>query len=197
MGQYYVVVILGPDGEKREFIRTWVSSHVYGCGSKLMEHSYLNNTFTSTVEFLLSPEGPFWKSRVVWAGDYADEEPVLHETKETGTGTEAETEAVNLFTMAYNEEHKLYSSSHPFTEKYPFIVNHSKRQAIHKGTIDPCKREFVIHPLSLLTAEGNGRGGGDYHGTNEVLVGSWARDVISLEATVPAGYELITIEFQE
>lgn len=187
MGQYYVVVILGPDGEKREFIRTWVSSHVYGCGSKLMEHSYLNNTFTSTVEFLLSPEGPFWKSRVVWAGDYADEEPVLDESREKE----------NVYTMANNEEHKLYSSSHPFTEKYPFIVNHSKRQAIHKGTVDPCKREFVIHPLSLLTAEGNGRGGGDYHGTNEALVGSWARDVISLEGTVPAGYELISIEFQE
>jgi hypothetical protein len=39
--------------------------------------------------------------------------------------------------------------------------------------------ESQIHPLPLLTCEGNGRGGGDYYGedTNN-LVGSWARNII-------------------
>ena len=63
-----------------------------------------------------------------------------------------------------------------------------------------------LHPLSLLTAEGNGRGGGDYNGPNMDMVGTWARDVISMEneapvvaaATVVAAipsYTLIECEF--
>ena len=36
---------------------------------------------------------------------------------------------------------------------------------------------------------GNGRGGGDYYGENEELVGTWARDVISIEKDKPNGYD--------
>jgi hypothetical protein len=54
-----------------------------------------------------------------------------------------------------------------------------------------------IHPLSLLTAEGNGRGGGDYRGAHEDLVGSWARDVISVEREAPAGFTELECEFSE
>ena len=42
-----------------------------------------------------------------------------------------------------------------------------------------------IHPLPLLTCEGNGRGGGDFRGDEKGIVGSWARDVISVEKTNP------------
>jgi hypothetical protein len=44
-----------------------------------------------------------------------------------------------------------------------------------------------LHPLPILTCEGNGRGGGDYFG-NYAYVGAWARDLISLEAIAPEGY---------
>jgi hypothetical protein len=40
-----------------------------------------------------------------------------------------------------------------------------------------------MHPLPLLTAEGNGRGGGDIEDAPPVI-GSWARDVISVEETL-------------
>ena len=36
----------------------------------------------------------------------------------------------------------------------------------------------IIHPLPLLTAIGNGKGGGDYRGTCLDLVGHWACDKI-------------------
>ena len=43
-----------------------------------------------------------------------------------------------------------------------------------------------IHPLPLLTSEGNGMGGGDFRGDDEnEIVGSWARDVISVEKDSP------------
>ena len=40
-----------------------------------MEHSYINDSFVTALENLISPDGMFHKSRVVWAGDYADKEP--------------------------------------------------------------------------------------------------------------------------
>jgi hypothetical protein len=44
-----------------------------------------------------------------------------------------------------------------------------------------------------MTAEGNGRGGGDMHDAPS-FVGSWARDVISVEEAVPEGFEQIVFE---
>jgi hypothetical protein len=73
---------------------------------------------------------------------------------------------------------------------YKYIVNHTKKQYISKEN-----RE--IHPLPLLTAEGNGMGGGDYRGSNEMEVGSWARDCISLEKEIPIGFEELTLVFEE
>jgi hypothetical protein len=49
----------------------------------------------------------------------------------------------------------------------------------------------------LLTAEGNGRGGGDYKGSNEHLVGTWARHVISVEKEIPDDYAEFICEFSE
>ena len=56
---------------------------------------------------------------------------------------------------------------------------------------------LTIHPLPLLTAEGNGRGGGDYYGSDMELVGTWARDVISVERQVPEGYSELVCNFTE
>ena len=53
-----------------------------------------------------------------------------------------------------------------------------------------------IHPLPLLTCEGNGRGGGDFSGENE-FVGSWARDVVSIEFDAPEGFTEIFPNFRE
>jgi hypothetical protein len=57
------------------------------------------------------------------------------------------------------------------------------------------KNQF--HPLPILTAEGNGRGGGDYRGADEDLVGTWARDVISVEMEAPADYTMLVYNFGE
>ena len=43
-------------------------------GMKLMEHSYIENPFVNTFEYQLTKNGMFYKSRVVWGGDYADNE---------------------------------------------------------------------------------------------------------------------------
>ena len=77
-----------------------------------------------------------------------------------------------------------------------YLVNHTKQVCLdlkkERGNGEKwgnSKKEIIIHPLSLLTCSGNGRGGGDYRGNKGELVGSWAGDVISLEYKLM--YELL------
>ena len=156
MGQYYLAVFLAEDGK---YIRAFASPHNYNNGAKLIEHSYVGNTFMDAIEFMLSPSGMFYKSRLVWAGDYADPE-------ESGD---------NIYTMAHQAEHKMIDTNKKTGCR--FILNHTKKLFINKDRLED------IHPLSLLMCEGNGRGGGDYHGSDEDKCGSWARDVISVESS--------------
>lgn len=55
------------------------------------------------------------------------------------------------------------------------LVNHTKNLFVDT------RKHAEIHPLPLLTCEGNGRGGGDYSGPHMEYVGSWARDILSVE----------------
>jgi hypothetical protein len=168
MGQYYIVVILAEKSDKKGYIRTYLDPGMYNNGSKLVEHSYINNNFMDVIENLIGPNGMFYKSRLVWAGDYANNEP--------------DSDA-NLFKMCEAKTPLVGTESNV---SYDYIVNHTKKVYIEN------KGHF--HPLSLLTAEGNGRGGGDYNGPNMDMVGTWARDVISMENEVP-DYTLIECEF--
>jgi len=167
MGQYYFPVILAEKSDK-EYIRTYLDPGMYNNGIKLTEHSHIGNNFMKIVENLIGPNGMFYKSRIVWAGDYADTEPNSEK---------------NLHNMCEGKIPFVYNEP---VLSYTYIVNHTKKVYIEK------KGEF--HPLPLLTAEGNGRGGGDYRGPNMEMAGTWARDVISMENEAPE-YTLIECVF--
>lgn len=168
MGQYYYPIILAPG--KMIKIYAAMCPTDYKTGAKLMEHSYLTNDFVQTFEFELSPDGFYHKSRVVWAGDYADKEAI----------------GANLYEQCIDA--MMIQPEVKSTEKYRFLVNHTKTQYVDKSEV-----QNGLHPLPLLTAEGNGHGGGDYRG-NSALIGTWARDVISVETTAPEGFDKIYIE---
>jgi hypothetical protein len=168
MGQYYLTVILAEKSDK-EYIRTFLDPSMYDNGMKLTEHSYIDSNFMNVVENLIGPNGMFYRSRLVWAGDYADAEPNSEK---------------NLNKMCVGKDPFVYRGD---LVSYPYIVNHTKKVYVKKN-------EHGLHPLSILTAEGNGRGGGDYDGPNIDLVGTWARDVISMENEAP-DYRLIECEF--
>ena len=182
MGQYFNPVILGdkPEEGQHETVKAWMYSHEYNNGLKLMEHSYQGNNFVSTFEKELSRRGKHYKSRVVWAGDYADEEPGLKITDDEGKERDA-----NLNSLC-NDENKIKPKV-ASTDDYPYILNHTKKLFVDKNKVP----EIVdwegtkIHPLPLLTCEGNGRGGGDFRGDEKGIVGSWARDIISIEKDNP------------
>lgn len=173
MGQYYIALILGEKGaHSTEIIRQAISPHQYNNGAKLVEHSYVGNNFMEAVEALLMPNAPFFKSRLVWAGDYADPEP----------------DGQNLYSIC-QENDGLFSTKQPPAVPL-YVINHTKQ-------IYFVKANHKIHPLSILTAEGNGRGGGDYQGRDEELSGTWARDVISVENTIPQSYKVQKFHFGE
>ena len=182
MGQYFKPIILGekPKDGENETVKVWMYSHSYDNGLKLMEHSYQGNNFVSTFEKELTRRGNHYKSRVVWAGDYADEEPGLKIIKE---GKEYD---ANLYSLC-NDENEIKPKVAK-TDDYPFIVNHTKKQFVDKNKVPEIQdwEGVKIHPLPLLTSEGNGQGGGDFRGEDEnEIIGSWARDVISIEKESP------------
>jgi len=182
MGQYFKAIVLGnePKDGEQEVVKSWVYSHEYDNGLKLMEHSYQGNTYVSTFEKELTRRGTNYKSRVVWAGDYADVEPgvkIIQEGKEYDA---------NLYSLCHDGNEVKPKVGN--TKDYPYILNHSKKLFVDKNKVPEIQdwEGTKIHPLPLLTCEGNGQGGGDFRGEDEnEIVGSWARDVISVEKENP------------
>lgn len=175
MGQYYKAILLTDDATE---ITGYLHPRDHDQFMKLMEHSWLGNEFVEAVERVLTSP-----TRVVWAGDYADNEP--------GTG-------LNLFFQSQSAT-KINSPEDLPVGRY--VINHDKRTYVDKTTVVANASGFAIHPLPLLTAEGNGRGGGDLHEEsatgNYTLIGTWARDRITVADTVPDGYQGIKFDLIE
>lgn len=210
MGQYYKPVSL----DKKEYLYT----HDFGNGLKLMEHSYIGNDFMNAVEKLLTPLGRWHKTRIVWAGDYAD--PEIKDSEFIPKDYDGEfdqnhptiwdlTDELGYEQIAPYEIETFTQENNIDLKDYPYIVNHTAKVYIDKRKIEKFDEskdddgkvtfEWKIHPLSLLTAEGNGRGGGDYHEGSELFgeVGLWARAVISIEKEVPEDYKEEEYPFKE
>lgn len=160
---------------------TWLHPHNYNNGYELLEHSYLENNFVNAVEFALSVNSAFYKSPLAWAGDYAD--------AECGESMNVH-EAIDI----YGDRNKMHPEVDVVSmSKYRFIVNHTKKLYVDKTRVN---QSTDFHPLPLLTAEGNGRGGGDYRGSScSELVGTWARHVISVEVDLPTGFTELLCRF--
>lgn len=206
MGQYYYPTILREKGHR--FYSQQFYSHDYDRnGLKLMEHSYVGNSFTETVlaQLFNNP------GRLAWIGDYHEEGDIarLHDNDS------AYVKLDELFRRHYKKFHyeKNWHTgevktnySHPEMvneRKGRFILNHDKKQFIDMVWYEEhAPRDAwgcMIHPLPLLTAVGNGRGGGDYWGIYEDDIGSWAGDLIETQNAQPNGYCDITegVMFEE
>ena len=182
MGQYYKAVNVD-DMES-------VNPHDYDNGAKLMEHSYIGNNFVEAVEFLLIDTGENkarWSGkRIVWAGDYANAEPMKED---------------NLYSLVDKPLNMLIEAVPP---DYRYLINLDKKEYVDKEKCNLIIEEgdssrLVIHPLPLLTVDGNGRGGGDYHEEEgePTYVGRWSRDRISLVNVLPEDFVEITTNFDE
>lgn len=146
-----------------------------------MEHSYIGNSLLLLVEKLLSPRNQWYKNRIVWAGDYANPE-----VKDLSDHT--------IYALITNKiKPKLKTSD------FRYIINHTLKKFVDKNNIKEFEKGWKIHPLSLLTCEGNGRGGGDFKSKKKdnKRIGSWARHIISVDNKLPKGYKEINGTFIE
>ena len=166
MGQYYKPI----NTETRQHLNSWDLDS----GAKLMEHSWLKNPFVGAVESLLLPDGAWHKKPLVWAGDYADERKDL---------IDENLKEQNFYSIVL-DKNKVTPTPTVVKEKY--IYNHTKKEYVDKSKTPKGGDGWRIHPLPLLTCEGNGRGGGDFGREDpNNLVGSWCNDIISVEKRKP------------
>ena len=200
MGQYYMVTILRngkakyynryvkPDKKGLEHLAEWNREEVQqkGCYytmAKLMEHSYVDNQFVDAITEELIKNG---SAQIAWVGDYAElskEYKKYNPWNRNGRVIKYTTPAVD----------------HVLSGKY--IVNLTKKQYINfdeyykanqwKETWtdgEGVKHESIwcVHPLPILTACGNGLGGGDYRGSCMGIVGAWAFDEIKIVDRKPS-----------
>jgi hypothetical protein len=186
MGQYYKPVNL----DKKEFLYT----HDFGSGLKLMEHSYIGNGIMNAVENMIIPDGDWYKNRLVWAGDYAEgEETILDKATRLFNKKH---EAKNIYSIMENKGKKIQPPTKKVDKKYKYLTNYTKQIVIDLSKIKKDKYGYRIHPLSLLVCEGNGLGGGDFYGEDS-RIGTWARDIISLEDHIIDGFQLEDGQFKE
>ena len=184
MGQYYNPSILKKNWKQaKNPVKASLKCYDYNNGAKLMEHSYIGNGFVNAVEDLLadSYKGyPF-----VWIGDYADK-------VSTNTGEHDIYNDANSFIYKDNTQDdfskkykKLKASIPDEIHHYKYLINYTKKEYC----IIPEKKENVwqVHPLPLLTCNGNSLGGGDYMLSNDEYdykedsrIGSWAFNRIGI-----------------
>lgn len=194
MGQYYKPYLRGRGGSERTFnpqnaiyktVRGlpadaecgYMSEGFYDhfSGMKLTEHSWLANDFVNGVLEAVEDR----PCQVAWVGDYATD-PEDFDDRYTRAVYESVWCDGGLPEGGFAQV--------PETHKDGYLVNVTRGQYIdlaeyaEAATYKPkwaSEGGWCIHPLPLLTAIGNGRGGGDYHGDCMEMVGAWAMDEIA------------------
>lgn len=146
---------------------------------KLTEHSYVGNDYCDDILTLLSNE---WKgNRVIHAGDYAN----CNDTSITS-------HLISKLNREFKQNDTFYNFSESFKDISPTKVNNKIRYVYNldkKEYLDLYHQPIInvwygegklgfakFNSFALLTACGNGQGGGDYLGCNEIKIGSWAGD---------------------
>jgi len=191
MGQYFLSVNL----DKQEF----VSPTDYNSGLKLTEHSWLYNPMVGAIVLALTPFGPWYRDRIVWAGDYMDEGLFLKGIKGR---TRKDRTLYECCRDDDDDRSPCISRIRPVLPDGPvpeLIVSHDAKEFVWLLDLpeeDPADPGWHLHPLPLLTCSGNGRGGGDFRGDNR-YTGAWAGHHISAEYLIPPGYKEIRPAFTE
>lgn len=229
MGQYYRGVILGKTTHKAKkiIVKQAFCCYAHENGAKLMEHSYVGNWYVKEYERALANE--FYGYPFVWCGDYADEkygsqpyvDAVEFIDKKTqraikNAGYKYDGSRWGNECTAYDRKgnvidcksEKEFSDKTPYEElkdvTYDVIINFTKKEFVripHKTRKEIKDKTLVVHPLPLLCADGNARGGGDYWDNNADFdkVGIWAYDRIGIgfEDEIPTGFTELIVHFEE
>lgn len=182
MGQYYKV-ITKRNGKFKMYNRDVDGDYTM---AKIMEHSWWLNDFCRAFAETIVDK----PTKVCWCGDYADED---------------ECEALGFkYEQVWGNRKGCGIKSTGFSmSSVKYLVNNDKGLYVdlkkyYKKSLND---GWCIFPISILTALGNGRGGGDYHencATCYDLVGTWAFDEIFLtNKEPPAHFKELEVYFRE
>lgn len=180
MGQYYKV-ITRRNGKDKVYNRNVDDEYTL---AKLMEHSWWRNGFCNAFAKTLLDK----PTKVCQCGDYAEEDECsalgfdYHKVwgRNKGYGIKSTDFSLDSVKYLINNDKKIYLDLQKYHER--------------------CNNDgWCIFPISLLTALGNDRGGGDFHEENEGYsdVGAWAFDEIYISNTLPDGYTEEEYTFKE
>lgn len=203
MGQYYKTIIVSAnidETKKIVYVDDDCNFKQGYIGLKLMEHSFLGNEWTDSIARLMYHT----KIRMAEVGDYADEYPVY----ELAYNNNVKKTCLDIENISNGfETYKTYDDNGdfiPFAYKGKYLINWDKKIYINFDEYIPLSKvdwddDCSVSPFNLLTALGNGRGGGDYWESrpNYKYIGSWAWDVISIEDTPPADFTEYPIYFTD
>ena len=204
MGQYYYPTILREKNERFHSEEFYALD--YDNGLKLTEHSYCGNHFVETVmaQLLNKPGRLAWMGDYHEVGDFAELNPDLPEIIEQRFNEHYKCFTLPGYEGYCNGKHvRHYSKPEEVEERQGrFILNHDKKcyidmEEYEKNNLTCAEDDdWRFHPIPLLTAVGNGRGGGDFHGIGEEDVGCWVGDLLEVRNAKPNGYENVTAEVQ-
>lgn len=196
MGQYYRCLTQDKEGKMTIYslqIKDWnkpEEDYKRYNGVKLMEHSWVGNSFMNSLSALIY-KNPL---QIAWVGDYASDFA-------WGSGREFKPNPEWLWHTAWETEKEEDIEKKGFDYKDKFLVNHTLQDYLdlNKYMRRADKDGWKVHPLSLLTACGNGLGGGDYWEdySDSWCVGDWCWDEISIEDEIPEGYNPAYYTFRE
>ena len=181
MGQYYRIAY---DDGKLHINDRKVAGKDYML-AKLMEHSYFGNSLMDSMSSVIYKK----PTRVIWVGDYANE------GDEVSDATSGNVTYDDVWSYGSDLNEVLKPVEFDYRGKY--LVNHTKGVYISFDKYLDGENDQEIHPLSILTSIGNGRGGGDYEGSNMDYVGTWAWDEIEIVDDAPGGMKELDIVFNE
>ena len=179
MGQYYYPIVMNREGGT--VIGSFYSHSYDHNGLKLMEHSYLGNGFVNAV---LAKAMAAKEFTLAWIGDYSDiDEDIRMSGRYSGDGRDYERIFLRAKRAADNGVRRIEPDDPEvleFQDKVSDIVVYDliRKEKISlrrykaaqirnriKLNISPWgegPETLIIHPIPLLTAIGNGKGGGDY-----------------------------------
>lgn len=178
MGQYYkptIQAIKYEDNRKQVRKLFVIDPYDLNYGIKLCEHTHRNSEVVRLVTNLiheLNKQG--WTTQLVWLGDYANpsfgEEPNLYGSLKYTNIQFRKENGVIVSAMVDG-----FDGVIDMTKTHNYLVNHDRNEYINTA-----ENVGLYSQLALLTADGNGKGGGDYWGASWRDVGLWRYHEISV-----------------
>lgn len=178
MGQYYKPTIQAIKfDENRKEVRKLFAFDPYDLnyGIKLCEHTHRNSEVVRLVtNFMYELNQQGWVTQLVWLGDYANpsfgQEPNLYGSLNYANVQLRKENGVIVSAMVEG-----FDGVIDMTKDHHYLVNHDRNEYINTA-----ENVGAYSQLALLTADGNGKGGGDYWGASWRDVGLWRYHEISV-----------------